>query len=253
MTAVNGDTITVTEPGGATGTIHVGSTTTYDVNGNASAKLSDITVGSFVVAEGTLRSDGSLDATAVHGGMRGGRGGGLGGPKFRVGPGRESNPGEPQRDAIHQFKRQLTSGHRLTNAARLPSGPRRVFDSHAVLRLRRFDAGRSHFPRPPHTFGDSDVRVRHPTQPPMRSSPSRATKRRAGADRPPLTGPAPRLPKRPILAPRRAGRGGRLASVMAASLLSAVLAAGGTAALVTGSHATATGAATPAASSGPRG
>jgi hypothetical protein len=92
VTAVNGDTITVTEPGGATGTIHVGSTTTYHVNGNASAKLSDITVGSIVVAEGTLRSDGSLDATAVHGGMRGGRGGGWGGPKFRVGPGPETNP-----------------------------------------------------------------------------------------------------------------------------------------------------------------
>ncbi len=92
VSAVNGTTITVTEPGGATGTIHVGSSTTYNVNGNASAKLSDITVNSFVVAEGTLRSDGSLDATAVHGGTRGPRGGGLGGPKFRIGPDGQTNP-----------------------------------------------------------------------------------------------------------------------------------------------------------------
>lgn len=92
VTAVNGDTITVTARGGTTATIHVGSTTTYDVNGNASAKLSDITVGSFAVAEGTLRSDGSLDATTVHGGSPRGRVGGWGGPGFRVGPDGPGNP-----------------------------------------------------------------------------------------------------------------------------------------------------------------
>jgi hypothetical protein len=92
VTAVGSDTITVTEPGGATGTINVGVSTTYDVNGNTSAKLSDITVDSFVVAEGTQRSDGSLDATAVHGGSRGGRDGGWGGPRFRGGPDDQTNP-----------------------------------------------------------------------------------------------------------------------------------------------------------------
>jgi serine protease Do len=51
------------------------------------------------------------------------------------------------------------------------------------------------------------------------------------------------------LAPRRALRGGRLTSVMAASLLSAFLAAGGTAALVTASRATVT-TTTPAAPQG---
>jgi hypothetical protein len=93
MTAVSGDTITVTQKGGGTGTIHVDASTTYDVNGNTSAKLSDITVDSFVVAEGTQRSDGSLDAAAVHGGSRGSRDGGWGGPRFRDGPDGQTNPG----------------------------------------------------------------------------------------------------------------------------------------------------------------
>lgn len=96
VTAVSDDSITVTGPGGAAGTIHVGVSTTYNVDGNNSAKLSDILVGSFVVAEGTRRSDGTLDATAVHGGSRGGEGG-WGGPRFRGGPdghmGPEADPG----------------------------------------------------------------------------------------------------------------------------------------------------------------
>ena len=65
---------------------------------------------------------------------------------------------------------------------------------------------------------------------------------------PPVTPPQASDP-----APRRAGRGGRLTSVMATSLLSAFLAAGGTAALVTGSHATATGAATSTATAAAQG
>ncbi len=65
MTAVNGDTITVTRPDETTGTIHVDGDTTY-TTGREAGELSDVTVGSFVVAEGTLRADGSLDADAVH-------------------------------------------------------------------------------------------------------------------------------------------------------------------------------------------
>jgi hypothetical protein len=86
VTAVGTDSITVDQKGGGSATIHVNTSTTYDVNGNGSAKLSDITVGAFVVAEGTQRSDGSLDASAVHAGMRGGRDGGGMGPMFRGGP-----------------------------------------------------------------------------------------------------------------------------------------------------------------------
>lgn len=87
VTAVGTDSITVDQKGGASATIHVSSGTTYDVNGNTGAKLSDITVGSFVVAEGTQRSDGSLDASAIHAGTPGQRGPGGGvGPMFRGGP-----------------------------------------------------------------------------------------------------------------------------------------------------------------------
>ncbi|MBI3750009.1 MAG: hypothetical protein HY262_14370 [Chloroflexi bacterium] len=87
VTAVGTDSITVDQKGGGSATIHVSSSTTYDVNGTTGAKLSDVTVGSFVVAEGTQRSDGSLDASAVHAGTPGehGRGGGMG-PMFRGGP-----------------------------------------------------------------------------------------------------------------------------------------------------------------------
>jgi hypothetical protein len=85
VTAVGTDSITIDQKGGGSATIHVGSATTYDVNGNSSAKLSDITVGSFVVAEGTQRSDGSLDADAVHAGTAGERGPGGMGPMPRGG------------------------------------------------------------------------------------------------------------------------------------------------------------------------
>ncbi len=70
VTAINGDTLTVTQPGGTSATIHVDSDTTYQVNGTA-GKLGDIKVGSFVMAEGTQRSDGSLDAAAIRSGLGG--------------------------------------------------------------------------------------------------------------------------------------------------------------------------------------
>ena len=66
--SVSGDTITVTQPGGTTATIHVGSGTTYRINGS-SGSLSDVKVGSIVIAEGTQRSDGSLDAATIRGGQ----------------------------------------------------------------------------------------------------------------------------------------------------------------------------------------
>jgi hypothetical protein len=76
VSAVNGNTITVTQPGGTTATIHVDGNTKYQVNGAAGA-LSDIKVGSFIIAEGTQRTDGSLDAAAIHAGDRGIKGPGL--------------------------------------------------------------------------------------------------------------------------------------------------------------------------------
>jgi hypothetical protein len=76
VSAINGSTITVTQPGGTTATIHVDANTKYQVNGAAGA-LSDIKVGSFIIAEGTQRTDGSLDAAAIHAGDRGIKGPGF--------------------------------------------------------------------------------------------------------------------------------------------------------------------------------
>ena len=69
VTAVDGDTIKVTQPGGTTATIHVDSHTTYRIDG-ATGSLSGVKVGSFVIAEGTQRTDGSLDAAAIRSGLR---------------------------------------------------------------------------------------------------------------------------------------------------------------------------------------
>jgi hypothetical protein len=81
VTAVDGQTLTVTQPGGTSATIHVGADTTYQVDGTAGS-LSDVKVGSFIVAEGTQRSDGSLDAAAVRAGdLKRGFPGGHGGQK----------------------------------------------------------------------------------------------------------------------------------------------------------------------------
>ena len=69
VTAVDGDTIKVTQPGGTSATIHVDSHTTYRIDG-ATGSLSGVKVGSFIVAEGTQRTDGSLDAAAIRSGLR---------------------------------------------------------------------------------------------------------------------------------------------------------------------------------------
>jgi hypothetical protein len=74
VSAVSGDTITVTQRDGTSATIHVDSATTYQVEGVTSATLSDIKVGNYVVAQGTLRTDGSLDAATVASGFHGGPG-----------------------------------------------------------------------------------------------------------------------------------------------------------------------------------
>jgi hypothetical protein len=90
VTAIDGQTLTVTQPGGTTTTVHLGANTTYQVDG-AAGKLSDIKVGSYIVAEGTQRTDGSLDATDVHAGT-GGHGGFRGMPGF---PGDHDHAADP--------------------------------------------------------------------------------------------------------------------------------------------------------------
>jgi hypothetical protein len=65
VTAVTGSSITIQGRGTTTITIHVDGSTTYRVKGAAAGKLSDVTVGMYVSAQGLSRADGSLDATTV--------------------------------------------------------------------------------------------------------------------------------------------------------------------------------------------
>jgi nucleoside phosphorylase len=71
VSAVNGDTLTVSRRDGTTMTVHVSSATTIVVAGVTKATISDVKPGMVVVVEGTQRSDGSLDASAVRGGQPG--------------------------------------------------------------------------------------------------------------------------------------------------------------------------------------
>ena len=71
VSAVNGDTLTISRPDGTTMTVHVSSTTTIAVAGVTNATISDVKPGMVVAVEGTQRSDGSLDASAVRGGQPG--------------------------------------------------------------------------------------------------------------------------------------------------------------------------------------
>ena len=96
VTKIDGSTITVSQRDGSTATITVNGSTKYSVNGNASAALSDVKVGMFLVAEGTKNSDGSLTASSVRAGnisTNEGRGGRFG-HGFPFGPdGNGANPG----------------------------------------------------------------------------------------------------------------------------------------------------------------
>ena len=70
VTAINGNDVTVTQRDGTTATIHVSGSTSYTVQGVTNPTLSDVKVGALIVAEGTLRTDGSLDAARVGSGFR---------------------------------------------------------------------------------------------------------------------------------------------------------------------------------------
>jgi len=83
--AINGDTITVTGPNGRTGTIQVSTATTYSKVGT-SASLGDVSVGSFVLGEGTFGSSPTtIEAATVGIGMPGPGNGP--GPNNGAGPG----------------------------------------------------------------------------------------------------------------------------------------------------------------------
>jgi hypothetical protein len=65
VTKVDGSTITVQRRDGTTATIHVDSDTTYRIGGDDTPALADIKVNDVIIASGTQRTDGSLDAEAV--------------------------------------------------------------------------------------------------------------------------------------------------------------------------------------------
>jgi hypothetical protein len=67
VTAKSGSNLTLLQRDGATITVHTSSATTYQVPGVTDPGLDDITVGMTVVAVGTTRTDGSLDAQTVSG------------------------------------------------------------------------------------------------------------------------------------------------------------------------------------------
>ena len=69
VTAKSGATLTLLRRDGTNATVHTGSGTTYRVPGDDTATLADITVGMIVVAVGSERSDGSLDAEIVASGL----------------------------------------------------------------------------------------------------------------------------------------------------------------------------------------
>ena len=68
VTAVNGDSITLSQPDGSTVTVHVDSSTEFTVGGETGKALSDVEVGMIVGASGEQNSDGSLDAARVRAG-----------------------------------------------------------------------------------------------------------------------------------------------------------------------------------------
>jgi hypothetical protein len=93
VTAIDGSTITVEQRDGTSATIKVTSDTTYRVGDDRSAALSDISVGDFVVAEGTKNSDGSLTAGRVFSMPDGPRG------HHRFGPGMPDDGSNPNTDS----------------------------------------------------------------------------------------------------------------------------------------------------------
>jgi hypothetical protein len=100
VTAVSGDSITVTGPNNTSATVIVSNATTYN-KGGASATLADVTVGSSIFAEGSFASStdtSTLDATSVGIGVAGTHGPGFAHPD---GPGPQGSPGNVQPSAVY--------------------------------------------------------------------------------------------------------------------------------------------------------
>ena len=65
VTAKTDSTITIKPLAGKTTTIKVNGSTTYQTRGKAAASLADVAVDGWIVAQGALNADGSLQATSV--------------------------------------------------------------------------------------------------------------------------------------------------------------------------------------------
>jgi hypothetical protein len=68
VTAIDGDSITLTQPDGTSVTVHVNGSTEFTVGGETGKSVSDVEVGMIVAASGEENADGSLDASRVRAG-----------------------------------------------------------------------------------------------------------------------------------------------------------------------------------------
>ena len=68
VTAVDGDSITLSQRDGSSVTVHIDAATEFTVSGETGKSVSDIEVGMIAVASGEQNDDGSLDATRVRAG-----------------------------------------------------------------------------------------------------------------------------------------------------------------------------------------
>ena len=67
-TAVDGDSITLSQPDGSSVTVHVDSSTKFTVGGETGKSVADVEVGMIVAASGEENADGSLNASRVRAG-----------------------------------------------------------------------------------------------------------------------------------------------------------------------------------------
>ena len=70
VSAKSKDSITIKRRDGSTTVVHVTDKTTFEVDDKDAASLADVAIGDRIEAEGTLRSDGSMDAVAVESGPK---------------------------------------------------------------------------------------------------------------------------------------------------------------------------------------
>jgi hypothetical protein len=68
VTAVDGDSISLSQRDGSSVTVHVDGSTTFTISGETGKSVSDIEVGMIVAASGEQNDDGSLDAARVRAG-----------------------------------------------------------------------------------------------------------------------------------------------------------------------------------------